>query len=244
MENDDRNSELIDTVFKPEHMNQNLEENNQFIQWRDLMNRRFNPDNNRMYKCFNEECFFYAEKNGNQDFKVHCPSPSCHRPICCICEKPYLAEWYGYCCISRKIREMHSRGVEYSNGEGVGFYGEEEETIFFFIPIINYLYFVSIIFNGFFFKISSNIYDRQRNEMTTYEGRYRENCKRFILILAFFGFTGIILLIPLLMLNIAISIIIALLAIIRFKWYKYLIGFFNQDFYFLDKNRHKMFSYF
>ena len=136
---------------------------------------------------------------------------------------------------------MHYNGKEYINpDERNNFYDSEYETIIFIIPGISLIFLVGIFFNAFFYKIVRKNYD-EKNYDLTYESFLRRKDKFYwALNIAINGITSLILVIPFLIFNITISILLIILIIIRRKWYMYLIGFFHEDWYFLNKNLKKI----
>ena len=245
MENDDKAKELInsktdaDNIFIQDYENQNIENNNKFIKWKELMNQKY-PNNGRLYKCPFEKLFFYEERKDG--YNVICPS--CKKSLCCFCLKPVIEAWYAKCCITRKLYIMHYQGVTFSELEerkNSHFYDYEKETISFLIPIINFSFFIAILYNAFLFKISSEHYDENNNENISYFEYYKtKSVVRLIIFMVIIGITALVLLIPFFIFDVAISIMLLILLIIRTKWYMYLIGLFHEDWYFLKKNIYKI----
>ena len=235
MENDDKVKELIDSktdadnIFIQDYENQNIENSHKFIKWKELMNQKY-PNNGRLYKCPFEKLFFYEERKD----KYHVICPSCKKSLCCFCQKPVIETWYAKCCITRKLYIMHYKAVTFSNR---CFYDADKEIISFLIPIINFLFFIAILYNAFLFRISTEHYNENNNENISYFEYYKtKSVARLIIFEVIIGITALVLLIPFFIFDFAISIMLLILLIIRTKWYMHLIGFFHEDFYFLKKD--------
>ena len=245
MENEEKEVQLVnnqnnkDNFFIPDYDNQNLKNNQRFIKWKELMNKKYNG-RGKIYKCPYDKNYFYEQNN---DYKILCPS--CEKELCCFCLKPPIVQWNAKCCLMRKICIMHYKGIEYSipeNRKNQYLCDVEIEIVFFLIPIINFLYFLAALYNGLFVKINSSHKNNNRyHEYMTYEEYLRENEIRFIIIMVINAITVLFLLLALFFLNIAISVLLLILIIIRRNWYMYLIGFMHEDWYFLNKHIKRFF---
>ena len=107
---------------------------------------------------------------------------------------------------------------------------------YFFLPTVSLLFLIAIFFNAFFYKIVRKNCNRKDYDLT-YEGFLRRKGKIMLLLnMAFNAFMSFILLIPFFFFNCGICILLLILLIIKKRWYMYLIGFFHEDWYFLNKN--------
>ena len=246
MENEEKAVQLVnnqnnkDNLFIQNNENQDLGNNQRFIKWKELMNKKYNG-RGKIYKCSYDKNYFYEQIN---EYTILCPS--CEKELCCFCLKPPRSQWFAKCCLMRKLCIMHYKGIENSkpeNRENNYLYDVEIEIVIFLIPVINFLYFLAVLYNGLFVKINSSHYnnDNQYQEYLTYEDCLRKNKIRFIIILVINAITVIFLLMPLFFLNIAISVLLLILIIIRRNWYMYLIGFLHEDWYFLNKHIKRFF---
>lgn len=226
-------------IFNIDYENQNVENNCNFNKWKESINYKYNGKGN-IYKCPFEKHYFYGEE---KEYRIVCPS--CNKEICNYCLLPIFEDWNAKCCTKRKLLIMHNNGTTFSNlqdrqRQHGDFYDEEVEEIIFFIPGISLIFLVGIFFNAFFYKIVRKYYDKEKFSIT-YEDHLREVDERYWVInIAINGITSIIMVIPFFIFNIAISLLLLILIIIRSKWYFYLIGFFNEDFYFLKKQLDKI----
>ena len=235
LNNDKKNDELNINIFNIDYENQKLENNINFNKWKETMNNKYNGKGN-IYKCPFANHYFYGEQ---KDYGILCPS--CNKPICIFCLNPIVDAWYAKCCTKRKLCIMHYKGKEYTNpDERNNFYDSEYETIIFIIPGISLIFLVGIFFNAFFYKIVRKNYDEKNYDLTYESFLRRRNDYYWALNIAINGITSLILVIPFLIFNITISILLIILIIIRRKWYMYLIGFFHEDWYFLNKNLKKI----
>lgn len=217
-------------IFTLDYESQEIENNTDFIKWKEYMNIKYNGAKN-LYKCPYKNHYFYAEI---KEYSILCPS--CNEKICPFCYNPIVDSWFAKCCSKRKLYSMHYNGVELSNSEGGHFYDSETEIVYFLLPGISLLFLIAIVFNAFFYKIVRKNYNKKKSDLT-YEDLLRKNKKIILVInMAINGFMSFILLIPFFFLNLGICILLFILLIIRKKWYMYLIGFFHEDWYFLNKN--------
>ena len=219
-------------IFTLDYENQKIKNNIVFIKWKKSMNNKYKGTKN-LYKCPLKNHYFYAEII---DYSILCPS--CNEKICPFCYNPIVNSWFAKCCSKRKLYLMHYQGLEFSNPEeNKGFfYDYEKEIICFFLPGISLFFLIAIIFNAFFYKIVRKNCNKKDYDLT-YENLLGKKSKRILILnMAINGFMSLILLIPFFFFNCGICILLFIFLIIRKKWYKYIIGFFHEDWYFLNKN--------
>ena len=119
MENDEQNSELIDinildfdSIFKIDYINQDFNKNENFINWKNSMEKKFGP-NIKLFKCNYDRILFYRTQEEYKKYPV-CQSscPLCKKPICFYCHR-YSDDNYGNgtCCLRRKIYCFFSKMV-------------------------------------------------------------------------------------------------------------------------------------
>ena len=219
-------------VFTLDYESQKVRNNISFIKWKKSMNNKYKGAK-KLYKCPCKKHYFYAEII---DYSISCPS--CKDKICPFCNNPIEDSWFAKCCSKRKLYIMHYQGLEFSNPEESKgrFYDYETEIVYFFLPGISLLFLIAIFFNAFFYKIVRKNCNRKDYDLT-YEGFLRRKGKIMLLLNMWFNaFMSFILLIPFFFFNCGICILLLILLIIRKKWYMYLIGFFHEDWYFLNKN--------
>jgi len=235
LNNDKKNDELNINIFNIDYENQKLENNINFNKWKESMSNKYNGKG-KIYRCSFANHYFYGEQ---KDYGILCPS--CNKLICIFCLNPIINSWNAKCCTKRKLYLMHFNGKRYLNpDERNHFYDSENEYIIFIIPGINFIFLIGIFLNAFFYKIVRKNYDAKNYDLT-YESFLRRKDKFYwALNIAINGITSLILVIPFLIFNITISILLIILIIIRRKWYMYLIGFFHEDWYFLNKNLKKI----
>ena len=107
MENEDKNIGLIEgeninnsNIFKPDYMNQNLDNNINFENWKSSMIK--NGNKGKFYKCPNDKIYFYEEKNG-----IVGDCPLCKHNICFFCMNNITSH---NCCAKRKFILMCEEG--------------------------------------------------------------------------------------------------------------------------------------
>ena len=231
--NNNQCSNIIENdIFTLDYENQDIENNINFIKWKESMNQKYNGKKN-LYKCPHKKHYFYGEI---KDCSILCPS--CNEKICPFCNNPIVDSWFAKCCSKRKLYSMHYQGVEFSSPDGKGghFYDYETEIVYFLLPGISLLFLIAIVYNAFFYKIVRKNYNSKNYDLT-YEDLLRKKSKKILVLnMAINGFMSFILLIPFFFFNCGICILLLILLIIRQKWYMYLIGFFHEDWYFLNEN--------
>ena len=219
-------------IFTLDYENQEIEKNISFIKWKKSMNNKYKGTKN-LYKCPFKKHYFYAEII---DYSILCPS--CNEKVCSLCYNPIENSWFAKCCSKRKLFIMHYQGLHFSNPEENkgSFYDYEKEIISFLLPGISLLFFIAIFYNAFFYKIVRKNNNKKDYDLT-YESFLRKNTKIILILnMVINGFMSVILLIPFFFFNCGICIFLFILLIIRKKWFMYLIGFFHEDWYFLNKN--------
>ena len=83
MENDESKNEILlnnnignsTNFFQLEHRDQNIENNNKFLNWKKLMITKFGK-NGKLFKCEKDNIYFYISNNDFKDFpyfKSSCP---------------------------------------------------------------------------------------------------------------------------------------------------------------------------
>ena len=230
--NNIQNSNITENeIFTLDYEDQEIEKNNNFIKWKESMNKKYNGKKN-LYKCPYEKHYFYGEI---KDYFILCPS--CNKKICPFCYRPIVDSWFAICCVKRKVYAMHYQGIEFSNSEKEShFYNSGTEILYFLLPGISFLFLFAIFFNAFFYKIVRKNSNGKNHDLT-YEDLLRKRTIKYLIVnMVINGVTSFVWLISFFVFNFGICILLLILLIIRKKWYMYLIGFFHQDWYFLYKN--------
>ena len=234
---DNNNKQSSINIFNLEYENQTVKNNINFNKWKEIMNNKY-EGKGEIYKCPLGNHYFYGIKK--EDYSIFCQS--CKKEFCYFCLTPLFDHWYAKCCTKRKLCIMHYNGKSYlKEGEDEGhFYNIEKEGFIFIIPGISFIFLIGIFFNAFFYKIVRKNYDEKNIDLTYEDHLRRKDIKYWILNIAINEITAVILVIPFLIFNIFISVLLLLIIIIWRKWYKYLLGFLHEDWYFLNKNLHKL----
>ena len=219
-------------IFTLDYENQEIENNINYIKWKQSMDNKYKGIKS-LYKCPFKKHHFYAEII---DYSIVCPS--CNDKICTFCNNLERKSWFAKCCSKRKMYLMHYKGMEFSDPEENkgNFYDYEQEIVCFFLPGISLLFLIAIVFNGFFYKIVRKNCNKKDDYLTNEEFLGKNTIIILVLNMAINGFMSLILLIPFFFLNCGICLLLLLLLIIRKRWYMYLIGFFHEDWYFINKN--------
>ena len=173
-------------------------------------------DNIKLYKCLKDNIIFYNKETFSSDYLNKCPI--CKLYICYYCSISFnLGNPFGKCCIRRRINYiLFEGGPENANNEDF----IKKEDYLFFIPFINFLYFISGIFMSFFSQLLKHGTKKNEYEnLLSYE-QYLENKSKKIYLFLFSTIIlfGITLMIPFIILDIYIIIFLLFISI-PFKFY-------------------------
>ena len=210
-------------IFKPDYIGQNLDNNQQFINWKKEMIQEYGIDA-KLFKCSKEKIFFFASKSKYSNYPFYqCVCPSCSIPICYFCSR-YSNNRYGDCCLPRRICCMFLQdGFQFIApiGDQKDSYHRYKEILsIFFIPVLGFLYFIIFIHSSLFYKLKiKNCEFDGQGILSTYE----VSLKYFDLILIINAAFGIILVIPF---SFGFLIFIIFLFIISLPFKQYPIKYF------------------
>jgi hypothetical protein len=244
MENDEKNAGLLignknidpysSNVFKPDYDNQILENNLEYQRWHSTLINKYG-NRGKFYKCSKDGILFYMpEEEGNNIYINEGLCPICKQRICYFCSK--ISDTFFNCCIKKKLSEMYYGGKEMSKGnlKDLDFF-EKAAFIYYLIPVVNITFFIGIIFNFSFYKLTM-----KKNNEDGYESFLHKNYTRFAIILALNSFTSLILAISFIIYGILLSFIFLMLIAFKKSFYLFIIGFCLRDWIYLYKNFHKV----
>ena len=238
MENENITTNLIgkenDDIYHLDYENQKYENNNKFLNWKASKINKYG-DKAKLYKCPYDNILFFYTSNEEENLVGKCPL--CKKDICSFCSKNTAFRWNYNCCVRLTLKAMNYKGIEFykaNRDERNSFYYYEESIICSLIPCINFIFFVGIIFNFSFYKLSLK---KDKEDNSTYEDFLKENNK-FKIILIITSFIAIILSIPFLIINTFFSFIFLIMIPFNKSPFMYYIGFINKDFDYLYKNLH------
>ena len=248
MENDEKITGLVigeknidsysSNIFKPEYESQNLDNNLDYQKWYSSMINKFN-NKGKLYKCSKDNILFYIsdEESGNRHINEgFCPI--CQKTICYFCSKDSGS--FFNCCIRKKLCEMYYAGLEMTK-EKIGELNDYERAAFtyYLIPGVNITFFIGIIFNLSFYKLSMKYHNEHG-----YESFLHQNYTRFGIILALNSFCSLLLAFSFIIYGILLSFIFLMSIIFKKSLYMFIIGFCLEDWIYLYKNFHKVLGYF
>ena len=115
---------------------------------------------------------------------------------------------------------------------------EEAAFIYYLIPVVNITFFIGIIHNFSFYKLSMKKYNEHG-----YESFLHQNYTRFGIILALNSFASLLLAFSFIIYGILLSFIFLMLIVFKKSLYMFIIGFCLEDWIYLYKNFHKVLGY-
>ena len=155
------NEEIAEDFFKPDYKGQSLNSNKKFCIWKNKMIKIYGSDA-KLYRCKNDDIYFYAPKKIDNYFIYESKCTSCNRQICYFCSRSRGNRGNdGDCCVKGKICSMIlddgfkiiSEEKEEENIGHIICFNYPYELITFFIPI----YSLFILFG----LVSKNLYHAQ-----------------------------------------------------------------------------------
>ena len=230
LENSETNS--LD-VFKLDYEGQNYINNIEFKKFEISMKNKYG-NKARLFKCKEDKILFYDNNSNFPFYESKCPK--CKKSICYFCSSINNFNQEN-CCLSKKIYYMFKvDGFLFLDkypkqlSENINF---NESLIYCVVPFVNLLYFIGCLHAIFFYKLKCknqdpNYYYLDYGLRLSNEGKV---CF-FRIIVLLDAFCSLFLSIPLLILNIYITIIIIIISI-PFKFYpmKYLFGIHHSVYY-------------
>lgn len=101
------NNQLIELnnrfIFKPDYKGSNITKNIKFLNWKELMLKKFGEKSNYFY-CKKDEIFYWVDYNTIKRYIYFVACPICKYRICQFCSSTYHK--YRICCLKRKIYSL------------------------------------------------------------------------------------------------------------------------------------------
>lgn len=170
----------INDCFKMDYANQMLNNNVEFIKWKNSMKKKYGNDA-KMFKCSKDNLLFYNSYNDckNNFYRINCPL--CKRKICYFCSRfNGNLKFIGNCCLKRGIYcKFFYHGKVYISKYG----GVDPPPAFniklFFIPFIYFQFFMTLCLKNFFLGLP------MKNAEINYEDYYKTNHEKSYYIILF-----------------------------------------------------------
>ena len=221
-------------VFILDYAEQNFRNNIEFQKFENNMKNKYG-NNAKLFKCKKDKILFYDNSSNYPFYESNCPK--CKKSICYFCSSINNFSQEN-CCLSKKIYYMFKvDGFLFFETYPKQLYEDinfNDSLIYCVVPFVNLLYFIGCLHAIFFYKLKCKNQDPNYDYLD-YEMRLTNEDKNqwFIRIIVLLdAFCSLFLSIPLIILNIYITIIIIMISI-PFKFYpmKYLFGIHHSVFY-------------
>ena len=108
MENNNFNENNLlekENIFIPDYFNQNIQNNNKFKTWENLMLKKYG-NNARLFKCTKDKIYFYVSNKDCMEYPYYSSKcPICNNVICYYCfrNSTYMRMEFCKCCIRRRL---------------------------------------------------------------------------------------------------------------------------------------------
>ena len=202
-------------IFRPEYENQNIKNNQNFINWEKSIFTKYGKDA-KLFKCTEDNIYFYTSNKDCIEYPFYaCRCPECNFYICyyCLGRTDHHDAEYGQCCIKRRLYySFHFDALEYirpikpwDNEESIL---DKYTVLFFSIPFVNMIFCIYAISALFFYKMQFYNGD----SFIPYENRF-SNIVSYGVVLALNGLFAIALSIPFFLYNAFFLIILWIISI-------------------------------
>ena len=161
MENNNLNENNLlekENIFIPDYFNQNIQNNNKFKTWENLMLQKYGS-NARLFKCTVDKIYFYISDKDCMEYPYYSSyCPICKNVICyfCLRNSTYIRMEFCKCCIRRRLYYLfHLGSQEYINPIGpLKDYADKFESgiIIYLVPFLNMIFTIGAISSMFFIK--------------------------------------------------------------------------------------------
>lgn len=226
MENDENKNEILvqnndnsNRIFKLDYEGQNIENNNNFIQWKQSMLSIYG-NNTKFFKCLKDNILFCKNDDLNHDiFFYQNICPICQNRICYYCSRYGRDIFFenASCCLKRKIKYIFIRDKYFFLNQNINVESRrilfKQYFIIFLIPIAGFLLFIARIQTSFFYKLL------MKNTILRDDGilpSYKNHLNKKDLVITINIIFSCILAIPFLIINIY-TILLVLLISVPFK---------------------------
>jgi hypothetical protein len=171
MENDDYQKQIfifekgnseINNVFKIDYQSQNLVNNKEYQNWKESMLKKYG-NYSKQFKCLDDNILFYNAYNvcrSYPSFRGECPL--CKKQICLFCSNSIPTDDDDIvCCLKRRLyKSLFYDGLIYIKKINVDDVDKKhilQDNLFivYFIPILNFAFFVMRIFDFLYIKMAT-----------------------------------------------------------------------------------------
>ena len=158
----DKDNSEISNVFKIDYPSQNLGNHQEYQKWKESMLQKYGYYS-KQFKCLDDNILFYKEYDicrSYPSFKGQCPI--CKKQICLFCSNSIPNDDDNIiCCFKRRLyKSLFYDGLIYIkkvniNDEDKKHILQDNLFIVYFIPIVNFAFFVMKIFEFLFIKMAT-----------------------------------------------------------------------------------------
>jgi hypothetical protein len=204
-------------IFRPDYENQNIKNNQNFINWENSIFKKYGNDA-KLFKCTKDNIYFYTSNKDCIDYPYYvCHCPECNYYVCYYCSARTEPRYsgFGQCCIRRRLYYLfYEDGLEYIKPDKRWNFDKPTEfngfpLVMFLLPFINMVYTIGAISALLFYKME--FYDG--NDFNCYENRIKNNVTTFLTFFIVNALFAVVLSIPFFFYNIFVLIILWLISI-------------------------------